>query len=57
MSLHVGQELDIAFSDPPTVERLRRELFEKDFALSREITTPAETNWFDPLVKALSDQL
>ena len=57
MSLHVGQELDIAFSDPPTVDRLRRELFDKDFARSREITTPVETSWFDPLIKAFTDQL
>jgi hypothetical protein len=49
--------LDIAFSDPPTVDRLQRELFDKDFARSREIITPVETSWFDPLVKALTDQL
>jgi cardiolipin synthase len=57
MSLHVGQDLDIAFSDPPTVDRLQRELFDKDFARSREITTPVETSWFDPLIKAFTDQL
>ncbi len=57
MSLRVGQELDVAFSDPPTVDRLRRELFDKDFARSREITTPVETSWFDPLIKAFTDQL
>jgi cardiolipin synthase len=57
MSLHVGQELDIAFSDPATAGRLQRELFDKDFALSREITTPAATSWFDSLVKAFTDQL
>jgi cardiolipin synthase len=57
MSLHVGQELDVAFSDPPTADRLKRELFDKDFACSREITTPAETSWFDPLIKAFTDQL
>ena len=31
MSLRVGQELDIAFSDPATVQRLKQDLFEKGF--------------------------
>jgi cardiolipin synthase len=57
MSLHVGQDLDIAFSDPATVDRLKRELFEKDFARSREITEPGVTSWFDSVVKAFTDQL
>jgi len=57
MSLRVGQELDVAFSDPDTVDRLKRELFEKDFARSREITEPGATNWFDSVVKAFMDQL
>jgi cardiolipin synthase len=56
MSLHVGQELDIGFSDPATVDRLKRELFEKDFALSHEITQPGTTSWFDAVVKAFTDQ-
>jgi cardiolipin synthase len=57
MSLRVGQELDIGFSDPATVERLKQELFDKDFARSREITKPAETSWFDAVVRAFTDQL
>jgi cardiolipin synthase len=56
MSLHVGQELDIGFSDPATVERLKQELFEKDFARSHEITEPGTTSWFDSVVKAFTDQ-
>ena len=39
------------------MDRLQRELFDKDIAESREITTPAETSWFDPLIKAFADQL
>jgi hypothetical protein len=39
------------------VERLKRELFEKDFARSREITKPGQTSWFDSVVKAFTDQL
>jgi cardiolipin synthase len=57
MSLHVGQELDIGFSDPDTVERLKQELFEKDFARSREILEPGASSWFDSVVKAFTDQL
>jgi cardiolipin synthase len=57
MSLHVGQELDVGFSDPATVERLKLELFEKDFSRSHEITTPVATSWLDSVVKAFTDQL
>jgi cardiolipin synthase len=57
MSLHVGQELDVAFSDPATVEELKADLFEKDFARSREITEPSAANWLDSFVKAFTDQL
>ena len=57
MSLRVGQELDIGFSDPATTERLKRELFEKDFARSHEITQPGATSWFDSVVRTFTDQL
>ena len=57
MSLRVAQELDIGFSDRATVDRLKRELFETDFARSREITKPGETSWFDSVVKVFTDQL
>ncbi|MBM3882412.1 MAG: phosphatidylserine/phosphatidylglycerophosphate/cardiolipin synthase family protein [Verrucomicrobia bacterium] len=57
LSLHVCHELNIAFSDPATVERLRRDLFEVDFARSREITEPVALNWLDSLVETFADQL
>ena len=57
MSLRVGQELDVAFSDPATVDRLKQDLFETDFRRSRELTQPMPLNWFDSFVKALADQL
>jgi len=57
MSLRVGQELDVAFSDPATVDRLKQELFETDFKRSRELTQPAPLNWFDSFVKAFADEL
>jgi cardiolipin synthase len=57
MSLRVGQELDVAFSDPATVDRLKHDLFETDFKRARELTRPVPLNWFDSFVKAFADQL
>jgi cardiolipin synthase len=57
MSLRVLQELDVAFSDADTVDRLKRDLFEADFKRAREITEPVPTNWMDSFVKAFADQL
>ena len=57
MSLRIGQEEDVAFSDGPTVERLKKELFETDFARSHEITHPGETTWLDSVVKTFTNQL
>src|SRR5208283_1308226 len=44
MSLRVGQELDVGFSDSAAVDQLKRELFDKDFARSREIIQPGSTS-------------
>jgi cardiolipin synthase len=57
MSLRVCQELDVAFSDPATVDRLKGELFDADFARSHELKQPVPANWIDSLVKAFADQL
>jgi cardiolipin synthase len=57
MSLLVSQELDVAFSDPVTVDRLKADLFEKDFNRSHELTKPGATSWFDSFVKTFTDQL
>jgi cardiolipin synthase A/B len=57
MGLRVGQELDVGFSDAATVQRLKQELFEKDFLRSHEITHPGATSWFDSVVKTFTDQL
>ena len=57
MSLRVSQELDVAFSDPATVDRLRAELFEADFARSQELKSPVAPDWLDNLVKAFANQL
>ena len=57
LSLRVSQELDVAFSDPAAVNRLKRDLFETDFNRAREIKDPAPVNWLDSFVKAFADQL
>jgi len=57
MSLRVGQEENVGFSDSDTVGKLKKELFETDFARSHEITNPVETTWFDSVVKAFIQQL
>ena len=57
MSLRVSQELDVAFSDPASVNRLQQDLFEADFERSREMTEPVPMNWMDSFVKAFADQL
>jgi cardiolipin synthase A/B len=57
MSLRVSQELDVAFSDPATVDRLKQELFTPDFKRSRELKEPVTLDWLDWFVKAFADQL
>lgn len=57
MSLRVSQELDVAFSDPATVDHLKRELFTLDFKRARELQQPVVLNWSDLLVKVFADQL
>jgi cardiolipin synthase len=57
MSLRVSQEMDVAFSDPDAVDRLKQDLFAADFSRAHELTNPMTLNWLDPLVKALANQL
>lgn len=57
MSLRVCQELNLAFSDPATVERLKEDLFETDFSKSRELKQVVPTSWLDSLVATFGDQL
>ncbi|MBN2505853.1 MAG: phosphatidylserine/phosphatidylglycerophosphate/cardiolipin synthase family protein [Verrucomicrobia bacterium] len=47
LSMQFNHELNLATSHPPTVESLRRELFEVDFAKSREIRQPIRVSWTD----------
>lgn len=57
MSLRISQEMDVAFSEPNTVNRLKEKLFIPDFNRARELKTPLTLNWWDPFVKALTNQL
>jgi cardiolipin synthase len=57
MSLRIGQELDVAYSDPVAVEQLKEELFETDFRRSREVKSLESVSWVDSLIKVFSDQL
>ena len=57
LSLRVNQELNLAFSDPETVARLKRDLFEVDFERSREVTEPVDVGISDYFAEILANQL
>jgi cardiolipin synthase len=55
LSMFYNQELNVAFSDPSTVAVFERDLFEADFAKSRELTAPLPTSWTDYLLELVSN--
>jgi len=57
LSLRVNQELDLATSDPAAVARLRAQVFDADFALSREITEVEPLGWNVYLSDFIAGQL
>ncbi len=57
LSLKVNMETNLAFSDPATVNRLKRDLFEHDMQLSEEITEPFQIGWGDYFASMLANQL
>jgi phosphatidylserine/phosphatidylglycerophosphate/cardiolipin synthase-like enzyme len=57
LSLRINQETDLATSDPRFVERLERELFEVDFAHSREWTEVRPISWRDYVTKFVAKQM
>jgi cardiolipin synthase len=57
LSFFVNQEMNLAFSDPETVAKLRVELFERDFAFSEELKEPILAGWSDFLYEFVADQL
>ena len=57
LSLRVNGETNLATSDPAFAGTLRRALFERDFARSREITTPPRVGWSTYISDFIADQL
>ena len=57
LSLQINLETDVATSDPGFVARLRSELFERDFADSREITEARPLGWSTYLSSFVARQL
>ena len=57
LSLRINRELDIATSDPAFVDALRRDLFERDIARSREITEPRSVGWSTYISSFIANQL
>lgn len=61
LSFRVNQEFNIGYSDPATVETLRRDLFLKDMDRGRELLSVPETspaqNLADSLIQLLASQL
>jgi cardiolipin synthase len=53
LSLRMLREADLATSDPTFAGELKRDLFEKDFATSRELKEPLLLDWSDFLADAL----
>jgi cardiolipin synthase len=57
LSLRINRELDIATSDPVFVDALRRDLFDRDFAKSREVTEPRSVGWSTYISSFIANQL
>jgi len=57
LSLRINRELDIATSEPVFVATLRRDLFERDFAKSREVTEPRSVGWSTYISSFIANQL
>lgn len=57
LSLRINQETNLATSDPRFAEQLKTELFDVDFAKSREWTGGEQVRWRDYIAKAIAEQL
>jgi len=57
LSLRINLETNLAFSDPGAVQRLKEDLFESDFAVSREVTVPIKVTFMDYMGEMISNQL
>ncbi len=57
LSFFVNQEFNIAFSDPDAAGEVRERLFERDFAVSRELDETIRASWSDYLYEFVANQL
>lgn len=57
LSLRINQETNLATSDPRFVGQLQSELFDADFARSREWTEARPVGWNDYIAEFIADQL
>ena len=55
MSLRINREMNLATSDPATVDALLLRLFYKDFSLSRELREPAPVDWRHSVAEMIAD--
>ncbi len=55
LSMRLNQETNIGFSDPEMVDRLKRDLFEADFNVSRELTGQQKVGLSHYISEALLD--
>jgi cardiolipin synthase len=53
LSLRVNHEQNVATSDPAFAARLKKDLFESDFARSYELTQPISVDWVDFMADVL----
>ncbi|WP_424245466.1 phosphatidylserine/phosphatidylglycerophosphate/cardiolipin synthase-like enzyme [Elusimicrobium posterum] len=56
MSLYINQEMSLGISDPSFVRELEERLFEKDFAVSEEITEQFDLSWEHYVVEFFATQ-
>ncbi len=57
LSFRLNRELNLASSEPAVAELLLTRLFERDFAVSPELTEPVPAQWLDYLVEIVGDYL
>ena len=55
LSLRINREMNIATSESEPVNALREQLFERDFAASREMQAPFPERWTDHLIELFGD--
>jgi cardiolipin synthase len=57
LSLQINEELNIATSDPATVDDLMQRVFIADFAVSAELEEPVPLRWSNHLAEFVSDEI